>query len=162
MTNREFCLSRRKAEFPAFVKVLKAVPKDRLEYRPEPRSRSAAALTWLLAEEEKALVSLLTTGKIEWKETPAPSNYDEVVAAFERHAAEVDALIEKCDDASWDTKKGQFTMEGMPEPWEDAIGQFVWGFLFDAVHHRGQLSTYLRPMGGKVPSIYGPSADTAS
>jgi uncharacterized damage-inducible protein DinB len=28
------------------------------------------------------------------------------------------------------------------------------------VHHRGQLSTYLRPMGGKVPAIYGPSADT--
>jgi hypothetical protein len=35
----------------------------------------------------------------------------------------------------------------------------VWGFLFDEVHHRGQLSTYLRPMGGKVPSIHGPSAD---
>ena len=29
-----------------------------------------------------------------------------------------------------------------------------------SVHHRGQLSTYLRPMGGKVPGIYGPSADT--
>jgi len=35
----------------------------------------------------------------------------------------------------------------------------LWGFLFDAIHHRGQLSSYLRPMGAKVPSIYGPSAD---
>ncbi len=43
--------------------------------------------------------------------------------------------------------------------WETTIDGFVWGFLFDAIHHRGQLSTYLRPMGGKVPSIYGPSAD---
>ena len=43
--------------------------------------------------------------------------------------------------------------------WEDTIAKMAWGFLFDAVHHRGQLSTYLRPMGGKVPSIYGPSAD---
>lgn len=43
--------------------------------------------------------------------------------------------------------------------WETTMDEFVWGFLFDAVHHRGQLSTYLRPMGGKVPSIYGPSAD---
>jgi uncharacterized damage-inducible protein DinB len=34
-----------------------------------------------------------------------------------------------------------------------------WGYLFDMVHHRGQLSSYLRPMGAKVPSIYGPSAD---
>jgi uncharacterized damage-inducible protein DinB len=31
--------------------------------------------------------------------------------------------------------------------------------LFDAIHHRGQLSVYIRPMGGRVPSIYGPSAD---
>ena len=37
--------------------------------------------------------------------------------------------------------------------------QFLWDFMFDAIHHRGQLSAYLRPMGGKVPSIYGPSAD---
>jgi uncharacterized damage-inducible protein DinB len=43
--------------------------------------------------------------------------------------------------------------------WEDSIGEMVWGFLFDEVHHRGQLSTFLRPIGGKVPSIYGPSAD---
>ena len=35
----------------------------------------------------------------------------------------------------------------------------LFGFLFDAIHHRGQLSSYLRPMGAKVPSIYGPSAD---
>jgi uncharacterized damage-inducible protein DinB len=32
--------------------------------------------------------------------------------------------------------------------------------LLDAIHHRGQLSTLIRPMGGKVPAIYGPSADT--
>ena len=35
----------------------------------------------------------------------------------------------------------------------------AWGFLFDIVHHRGQISTYLRPMGSTVPQIYGPSAD---
>jgi len=36
----------------------------------------------------------------------------------------------------------------------------AWILLFDAIHHRGQISTLIRPMGGKVPSIYGPSADT--
>jgi uncharacterized damage-inducible protein DinB len=35
----------------------------------------------------------------------------------------------------------------------------AWGFLVDIIHHRGQLSTYLRPMGAKVPQIYGPTAD---
>ena len=43
--------------------------------------------------------------------------------------------------------------------WTDTIGNMLWGFLFDMVHHRGQISTYLRPMGAKVPAIYGPSAD---
>ena len=36
----------------------------------------------------------------------------------------------------------------------------IWGFLFDSIHHRGQLMTYLRAMGEKVPGIYGPSADS--
>ena len=35
----------------------------------------------------------------------------------------------------------------------------AWLLFFDSIHHRGQLSAYLHPMGGKVPSIYGPSAD---
>jgi uncharacterized damage-inducible protein DinB len=42
---------------------------------------------------------------------------------------------------------------------EHPLGDILRGFLYDAVHHRGQLTTYLRPMGGKVPSIYGPSGD---
>ena len=42
---------------------------------------------------------------------------------------------------------------------EAPLGHMFWIGLFDAIHHRGQLSVYLRPMGGKVPSIYGPSAD---
>jgi uncharacterized damage-inducible protein DinB len=42
---------------------------------------------------------------------------------------------------------------------EQSLGGFLWYLFFDAIHHRGQLSTYIRPMGGKVPSIYGPSGD---
>ena len=42
---------------------------------------------------------------------------------------------------------------------KDTVGGLLWIALFDAVHHRGQLTTYIRPMGGKVPSVYGPSGD---
>jgi uncharacterized damage-inducible protein DinB len=45
---------------------------------------------------------------------------------------------------------------------EQPIGQFLWFIFVDAIHHRGQLSAYLRPMGGNVPAIYGPSADSRS
>ncbi len=157
MTNLEFCIARRKAELPAFVRVLKAVPPGRLDYRPDPKARTAAELAWLLAAEEAALVSLLDTGTVEWTEQKPPARVEEIVAVYERSAAAVDERLARLDDAGWE-KKGRFLMGGAPA-WEDTIGQFAWGFLFDAIHHRGQLSSYLRPMGGKVPQIYGPSAD---
>ena len=157
MTNREFCISRRKAEMPAFVRVLKAVPQGRLDYRPDPKARTAAALAWFLAAEEAALISLLDTGTIAWKEEAPLASIDAIITTFERNAAAVDERLARLDEAGWE-KNGRFLMEGAPA-WEDTVGQFVWGFLFDAVHHRGQLSTYLRPMGSKVPSICGPSGD---
>ncbi len=157
MTNLEFCIARRKAEMPTFVRVLQAVPAGRLDYRPHPKSRTAPELAWLLSSSEGALVKLLDTGLVEWKETPPPARFEDVVSAFERNAAAVDERLERLNQAGWE-KKGRFVMEGTP-PWEDTVGQFVWGFFFDSIHHRGQLTTYLRPMGGKVPSIYGPSGD---
>jgi uncharacterized damage-inducible protein DinB len=157
MTTLEFCRARRKAELPAFVKVLKAMPQAGLGYRPDPRSRTAAEIAWLLACEEQALAEMLNTGVIDWKETPPPAKAEEIVATFEKGAALVDERLAKVDAAGWD-KPAKFLMGGQAV-WEDTTGQMVWGFLFDAIHHRGQLSAYLRPMGGKVPAIYGPSAD---
>ena len=157
MTNREFCLDRRKRERRAFVSVLKAVPQGRLDYRPHPRSRAAGELAWLIAAEDAALIPLIQKGSVEWMEAPAPSTVAEIVAEYERNVSAVDDLIARTDDRAWE-KKGKFFF-GTPTPWEDTIQNFVWGFLHDAIHHRGQLTAYLRPMGAKVPSIYGPSAD---
>jgi len=157
MTNLEFCIARRKAELPAFLRVLKAMPQAGLAYRPEPRSRTAAEIAWLLATEEEALVGLLETGTIDWKETPPPAEAAAIVARFEKSAAAVDARLAGLAPAVWD-RPAKFVVDGNAV-WESPTGDMVWGFLFDAIHHRGQLSTYLRPMGGKVPSIYGPSAD---
>jgi uncharacterized damage-inducible protein DinB len=157
MSSLEFCRKQRKQELPKFVNVLKALPQGRLDYRPDPKARTAADLAWVLAAEEAALVSLLDTGVVEWKEVPPPSRVADIVAAFEKSAAAVNERLDRIDEAGWQ-KKGRFLMGEAPA-WEDTIENFVWGFLLDAIHHRGQLSTYLRPMGGKVPSIYGPSAD---
>lgn len=157
MTTREFCLARRKAESPAFVKVLKALPQGRLDYRPDPKSRTAAELGSLVAGEEAALVELIEKGRIEWKDPESLAGPDQMAALYESSHAAVNAGIEKLDEAAWE-RKVQFVLPG-GGIWEDSLAEFVWGFLFDQIHHRGQLSTYLRPMGGKVPSIYGPSAD---
>jgi uncharacterized damage-inducible protein DinB len=156
-TSLELCRKQRKQELPKFVNVLKAIPQARLDYRPDPKARTALELAWVLATEEAALVRLLDTGTVEWKDEKPPAHLDAIVAAFEKSALAVNERIEKLDEAGWE-KKGRFLMGAAPA-WEDSVGEFVWGFLFDEIHHRGQLSTYLRPMGGKVPSIYGPTAD---
>jgi uncharacterized damage-inducible protein DinB len=65
--------------------------------------------------------------------------------------------IEHMDDATWH-RTGRFMMNGEVRM-EQPTSAFIWLFFFDAIHHRGQLSTYIRPMGGKVPPIYGPSGD---
>ena len=68
MSNRDFCIARRKAERAAFVKVIKAMPEARLDYKPEPRSRTAAELAWVIAAEEASLLGLLDTGSIDWQD----------------------------------------------------------------------------------------------
>jgi len=78
------------------------------------------------------------------------------VAAHERAASALDAVVAGLDDEAWE-KKVKLVMGGAP--WEEARSRLAWGFLFDGIHHRGQPSAYLRPMGGRVPAIYGPSAD---
>jgi uncharacterized damage-inducible protein DinB len=157
MNNLEFFIARRNAERPAFLRVLKAIPEKGPAYRPDPKARTAADLAWLLAVEEIALLGLIDAGTAEWKDSDPPKRIDAIVAAYERSSSEVNARLSRLDDAAWD-KKVRLMMGG-GSAWEDTLSQMSWGLLFDAIHHRGQLSTYLRPMGGKVPSIYGPSAD---
>jgi uncharacterized damage-inducible protein DinB len=157
MTIREFCVARRKAESKAFVSVLKAMPSGRLDHRPDAKARTAAELGSLIAAEEAALLELIDKGRILWEETKPLGSVDEMVALYERSHAAVNERLESMDEEGW-KRRVEFVMTS-GGTWADSLGEFAWGFLLDQVHHRGQLSTYLRPMGGKVPSIYGPSAD---
>jgi uncharacterized damage-inducible protein DinB len=157
MTNREFFIYCWEDEYPCFLKVLKAVPADKLGYRPHPGSRSAAELVWLQVLEKQCWIPLLETGKIDWKVPPAPTNLDEMIAAYEKAHAELVPRLKQVDDRSWNEKPTQF-VDGQVVI-EAVMGHMFWLGLFDAIHHRGQLTTYLRPMGAKVPAIYGASAD---
>jgi uncharacterized damage-inducible protein DinB len=157
MNTREYFNQCFKAEVPKFVRVLKAVPKDQAAYRPHPRSMSAGDLVWLLASELHDACELVDKGQVAYVQKPAPAALAESVAAYEKNAAALKRRLAKVKDAGW-KKKAAFLMDGKVA-WETSLGDMLWGFLFDGIHHRGQLSTYLRPMGAKVPSIYGPSAD---
>jgi hypothetical protein len=154
---REYYRDCVEAEKPKFIRVLKAVPADQHSYRPHPKSTCAGDLVWLLASELADACELLDHGKVDFVQRPTPATLEESISAYVRNAEGLQTRLAALDDAAWD-RKAQFLVDGSVA-WETSLGDMLFGFLFDAIHHRGQLSSYLRPMGAKVPSIYGPSAD---
>ena len=155
-TSREYYQECLDAEKPKFIRVIKAVPADQASYSPHPRSTAAGDLVWLLATELHDACELIDRGEVSYVQRPTPA-VSESIAAYERNVEALQKRVTTLDDAKWD-RKARFLVNGQVA-WETSLGDMLFGFLFDAIHHRGQLSSYLRPMGAKVPSIYGPSAD---
>jgi uncharacterized damage-inducible protein DinB len=146
-----------KKEAAATRKVLARIPQQTTEYRPDPKSRTAREIAWLIVREEIVLGDGLQKGTLEWAEVPAPSTMKEIVETYDRHHDELTRKLENLPAPRWEGKV-PFTFGGQVVMQETGYDN-AWGFLFDIIHHRGQLSTYLRPMGSTVPAIYGPSAD---
>ncbi len=157
MTLREFLQARRKAEYPVFLSVLRALPTGQFDYRPHERSQSAREIVWTLAREAQACCELIDNGLVNWLPEPAPADPEAIFSAFEMQYAALDERMQRLDEDRW-RKNAQLLIEGRLYR-EAPVGDFLWYLFFDAIHHRGQLTTYIRPMGGQVPAVYGPSGD---
>ena len=83
----------------------------------------------------------------------------EAAKLFTKELENGKAIAQGMSEGRWN--KGADMMMGGKVIWHATRGGMAWSLLFDLIHHRGQLSAYIRPMGGKVPSIYGPSGDSA-
>jgi uncharacterized damage-inducible protein DinB len=132
-------------------KVLARIPEGS-DYRPDPKSRTAREIAWQIVCEERMIIEALEHGEAEWAPPPLPDTMKEVSAAYEKQSADVIRRWTALPDARWE---GMLEFFGSKRP----ASPMAWSFLFDIVHHRGQISTYLRPMGSTVPQIYGPSGD---
>jgi uncharacterized damage-inducible protein DinB len=131
--------------------VLSRIPEGS-DYRPDPKSRTAQEIAWQIVCEEKMIIEALENGKAEWAPPPTPETMKEVLDAYDTQSAKMPDRWSRLPEEKWNGKLEFFGKERPASP-------MAWGFLFDIVHHRGQISTYLRPMGSKVPQIYGPSGD---
>lgn len=131
--------------------VIARIPENN-DYRPDPKSRTAKEIAWQIVCEERLIIEALETGNMEWKPAPAPATMKELLDIYERDSVET---VRRWKALPADRWNGTLQFFGHPRP---ASGM-AWSFLFDLVHHRGQISTYLRPMGSTVPQIYGPSGD---
>lgn len=132
-------------------KVLSRIPEDS-SYKPDPKSRTAQEIAWQIVCEEKMIIEALENGKADWVPADMPKTMQEIVRAYDAQSAAMIARWEALPAEKWN---GTLEFFGSSRP----ASPMAWSFLFDIVHHRGQITTYLRPMGSTVPQIYGPSAD---
>lgn len=144
-------------EAPATRKVISRIPQGASDYKPEPKSKTAREIAWQIVMEEKVLAEGLEKGTIEWQDLATPASVEEILAAYDQCHDDLVMRLHALDSSAWE-KEIRFVY-GEYEISRGTGFHFGWEFLFDIVHHRGQLSTYLRPMGSTVPQIYGPSAD---
>jgi uncharacterized damage-inducible protein DinB len=133
------------------IKVLARIPENS-DYRPDPKSRTAREIAWQIVCEERMIIDALERASAEWSPPPMPATMQEIVEAYERQSQAIVARLQSLPADRWN---GTLEFFGRQRP----ASPLAWSFLFDIVHHRGQITTYLRPMGSTVPQIYGPSGD---
>jgi hypothetical protein len=140
------------------LKVMRAFPADQPNFQPHPRSASALRLFWTFAIEQGVAVEAIKgTLKMPPNFPPPPPTLAECTSTFERNVATVIAAANAARPSDHARLVPMFTGPGaMGEVPAGPIAELM---LTDQIHHRGQLSVYVRMAGGKVPSIYGPSAD---
>ena len=153
---QNFYLGSLKNESRTTKKVLEAVPADRADYRPDPASRTAIELVRHIAAADNRFVETAINGVFDAN----PNMIPDAVKTPQQIAAWYEERFSKNFDALTRLSGEQLTkiidFRGM---FQRPAVFFVMLGLHHTIHHRGQLSAYLRSMGAKVPSIYGESFD---
>jgi len=142
------------------MRVLRAFPESRLDLRPHERSKNAKELAWVFVAERGLGQAVLTNRLAEAMEGEMPGppeSWADQLHALEEASAGYRKLVEELPDERMNGTVPFYT--GPKTIGEIPLMDFLWIMLHDEIHHRGQFSVYLRMADGKVPSIYGPSAD---
>ena len=139
------------------LKLLRALPKDKYDFRPDAQGRTLGELAWHLAEGDAYITQGIDTGVFFGSEKPAhidrPKTVDGLVSGFEVVHRDALARMKKLTVADLDRKVNFFTT---PMPIRDVMWSYV---IHHGIHHRGQLSLMCRLAGGQPPGLYGPNRE---
>jgi len=147
----DYLLDQTESEMAATRNVLSAVPAN-ASYKPSEKCMNGLELAGHIAAAEVFFLSGIINGKFEW----APPEFKQPADALSYYEQKMPGLIAELRAVPAGKLTAMLTMGPMNMSGLD----FLALNMKHSVHHRGQLSAYLRPMGSKVPGIYGPSADT--
>lgn len=138
-------------------RVIAAMPADQPNYAPDAKSTKALRLAWHIVSSECWFLRSILNGAFSMEgEAPCPPELSDGVKIAEWYKANITPLwdqVRKLDPAKLAAPMDFFGLYNSP------AATYLSFMSRHAIHHRGQLAAYLRPMGGKVPSIYGGSAD---
>jgi len=154
----DFLIADFENEMQTTLRVIGAVPSGHLDYRPDSKSKTALGLVRHITLEDEWLLNSIANGEF----TPPPDDSDACgimnpADAIARYKEKVPAALDRVRTLPGEKLAGVIDLLGMIQmPGISFLAMTV----KHSVHHRGQLSAYLRAMGGKVPGIYGPSGDT--
>ena len=154
MISKQDLITLLKKEFSTTLRVLKAYPQEKNDFKPHERSSNVLGLTSTFVFEMYLLDMHLFGDALDRSifQKYRPDNIQTVVNDFERECTQVIERLEKMQESDL-SKTVTFANRTY------VADEFALMMLHDQIHHRGQLSVYVRMAGGKVPSIYGPSAD---
>lgn len=154
MIAKEELISLFQKEFATTLKVMRAYPSEQMKFSPHERSQPAKRLMATFVFEMYLMRAYIFGEKVDRSvfQQYAKETLNELIADFETETTAVMKLIQNLDEKDLG-KMVEFAGTVF------TADRFALMMLFDQIHHRGQLSVYIRLTGGKVPSIYGPSAD---
>jgi uncharacterized damage-inducible protein DinB len=156
----DYLLGNFELEMKSTAGVLAAVPNDKLGYQPDSLAKSGIGLVRHIVLEDEWLLNSIADGQF----NPPPDDSDACgimtpADGVAQYQAKLPVALARVRAMSPEQLTHVIDLFGMIQlPAVD----FIALALKHSVHHRGQLSSYIRPMGGRVPSIYGPSANTAT
>jgi uncharacterized damage-inducible protein DinB len=157
MNDKEAFLNTLTHEVQTTVRVLKAYPSNKPDLKPAEICKTAHDLAFVFVAEQ-ALANAAIRGALDFSGFPQVSGtIPEIIDRYQKGFEDLSQKIKAMPDADWNA-----TMDFMVGPGKmDKVrrGDILWMTLHDMIHHRGQFSVYVRMAGGKVPSIYGPTAE---
>lgn len=149
----EFFLGMMDNEFKTTCKVIAAVPQDKCEWRPDPKAKTALELATHIPGGDMFFLDGILAGAFSGGGDKPAATIAEILAGYEKDYADRVAKLKAMSGEQLAKPISFFGMMELPGV------MYLNLMLMHTSHHRGQLSVYLRPMGSKVPSIYGGSAD---
>jgi uncharacterized damage-inducible protein DinB len=145
------------AEHPVTRAVIAAIPAERADYRPDNILRSAIDLAWHIVASETRFLEAVASAAFDFSGGTRPDSIRTPAEVNEWYSDRFAKGIDRLKRMTGDQLIKVIDFRGL---FQLPAVAFVQIGLNHSIHHRGQLSMYLRPMGAKVPSIYGESFDT--